>query len=94
MTPKIEKITREIEKTRARITDDEARLKELERKKIEFENTEIVILFRSVDAAPAELIAFIDKYKQQSSVGSAPANYTGLPNTGISLATIEEDIDE
>ena len=86
MNAKIEKVTREIEKTRARIADDQARLKELERQKTDLENTEIVVLFRSVDVEPAELAAFIEKYKKESAGNftrtahyPAAASYTPVP---------------
>ena len=95
MNPKIEKVTREIEKTRARIADDQARLKELERQKTDFENTEIVVLFRSVDVEPAELAAFIEKYKKESAGDftrnthyPAAASYTPAPEES------EDSIDE
>lgn len=94
MNPKIEKITREIEKTQARIADDQARLKELERQKLNLENTEIVVLFRSVDVAPSELAAFIEKYKAQSVGASAPINNTVVESYRTAPLTIEEDNDE
>lgn len=95
MNPKIEKITREIEKTRTRIIEDQARLKELERQKIDLENTEIVVLFRSVDVAPAELAAFIEKYKQQSAGNVALAtNYPAETNFVSDPEESEDDSDE
>lgn len=95
MNPKIEKITREIEKTRTRITEDQARLKELERQKVDLENTEIVVLFRSVDVAPAELAAFIEKYKQQSAGNSARStNYPAATSFVSEPEEMENDSDE
>ena len=95
MNPKIEKITREIEKTQARIADDQARLKELERQKVVLENTEIVALFRTIDVAPAELAAFIEKYKQQNAGDSARAtNYPAAASYAPAPEELEKDNDE
>lgn len=63
MTQKINKIIAEIERTRARITESQERLKELERQRIELENTEIVALFRSLDVSPDQLPTFIAAMK-------------------------------
>lgn len=67
MNPKIDKVAREIEKTRAKITEAQERLKELERQKTDMENTEIVNLFRSINVAPGELADFIRAYKENGS---------------------------
>jgi hypothetical protein len=60
---KIEKIDAEIAKMKAKISAYQARLKELERKKTERENTEIVGLVRGVDMTPRELAEFIRSHK-------------------------------
>ena len=95
MNTKIERVTREIEKTRARISDDSARLKDLERQKIELENTEIVALFRSVDVAPDKLAAFISQYKSQGDAVSAiPMNNPPAESHPFAGNNLEEDTDE
>lgn len=66
MNKKIEKVCAEIDKTKAKISEYNARLRELERQKTELENTEIVELVRSVEAAPAELAAFIKAFREKS----------------------------
>lgn len=60
---KLEKIDAEIEKMKAKISAYQAQLKELERKKTEQENTEIVGLVRGVDMTPQELAEFIRSHK-------------------------------
>jgi hypothetical protein len=60
---KLEKIDAEIEKVKTKISAYQARLKELERKKTEQENTEIVGLVRGVDMTPQELAGFIRSRK-------------------------------
>ena len=52
---KIERIDREIQKTREKITEYQNKLKGLEAQKTEAENLEIVQLVRSMRLTPAEL---------------------------------------
>ena len=63
---KLEKIDTEIEKVKTKISAYQARLKELERKKAEQENTEIVGLVRGVDMTPQELAEFIRSHKAEN----------------------------
>jgi hypothetical protein len=93
MNPKIEKITREMEKTRVRITDDQTRLKELERQKKELEDLEIVAKFRAANVPISEIDALVRAYRETGAppVGMAesPRTYT-RPETGSQ----EDDTDE
>lgn len=68
MTPKIQKIVADIEKTRERIRESQDRLRELERQKTELENTEIVALFRALDVPPDQLPAFIAAMKERAAL--------------------------
>ena len=54
-TSKSAKIQAEIEKVKAKITEQQARLKELEQKKLEAENTEIVDIVRGLSISLDEL---------------------------------------
>lgn len=63
MNSKIDKIARDIKKTRARIANDQARLKELERQKVDLENTEIITLFRTVNVPPKDVAEMIKTMK-------------------------------
>ncbi len=56
---KIERIDREIEKTREKITEYQNKLKGLEAQKTEAENLEIVQLVRSMRLTPQELTAML-----------------------------------
>ena len=56
---KIERIDREIKKTREKITEYQNKLKGLEAQKTEAENLEIVQLVRSMRLTPAELNAML-----------------------------------
>jgi len=100
MNSKIDRVAREIEKTRAKITEAQERLKELERQKTDMENTEVVNLFRSVDIAPGELAAILQAYKENGSATSvasaAPSpdyrQASGYSNTNFERQ--EDNIDE
>lgn len=59
MNPKIDKLTKEIDKTREKIAELQARLRDMERQKTEAENTDIVAIVRSLNLSPQELAAFV-----------------------------------
>ena len=85
MNPKLQKVTREIERARAKITELQALLPELERQKTEIENTEIIKAFRSADVAPGDFTAFIEAYK--ANMNGAPLSSRPAPQT-----TVTEDV--
>ena len=58
-TSKSAKIQTEIEKVKAKITEQQARLKELEQKKMEAENTEIVDIVRGLSISLDDLPALL-----------------------------------
>ena len=58
---KIDRIDREIQKTREKITEYHNRLKGLEAQKTEAENLQIVQLVRSMRLTPTELTAMLGK---------------------------------
>lgn len=58
---KIDRIDREIEKTREKITEYQNKLKGLEAQKTEAENLQIVQLVRSMRLTPTELTAMLGK---------------------------------
>lgn len=72
---KTEKIDVEITKMKAKISAYQARLKELERKKTEQENTEIVGLVRGVNMTPRELAGFIRSHKAGDGQKKEEANH-------------------
>lgn len=69
---KIERIDREIQKTREKITELQNKLKELNAQKTEAENLEIVQLVRSMRMTPQELNAML---KDGGIPGMAAADY-------------------
>lgn len=69
MNPKIEKLGKEIKKTKAKITELQNRLRNLEEQKTELENTDYVAVARSFHLTPQQLADFLKT--QQSSIGVA-----------------------
>lgn len=70
MNPKIEKLEKEIEKTKAKITEQQAKLRRLEEQKTELENTDYVAVARSFNLTPQQLADFL-KSQQASPLGAA-----------------------
>ena len=55
MNAKIERVCKEIDKTKGKINEQQARLRELEKQKTELENVEIVDTVRGMDISFADL---------------------------------------
>ena len=68
MNPKIKKIDAEYEKNAAKITRLQERQRELEKERLELENTDIIGLVRGMGLTPDQLAALI-----QSGRAAAPA---------------------
>lgn len=58
---KLEKIDKELEKARSRLLEWQTKVKELEAKRIEEENTQIVGIVRSLNMSPEELATFLKR---------------------------------
>lgn len=80
MSAKTERVQRDIEKTRGKIAELQANLRELERRKTEIENTEIVDIVRGMDISLADLAAMLKggpvTSGQLDPKPTAPANAT------------------
>lgn len=70
MNPKIEKLEKEIDKTKNKIAEMQARLRDLEKQKTELENTDYVAIARSFHLTPQQLAEFLKS--QQSAPSGAP----------------------
>lgn len=70
MNPKIEKLEKEIDKTKAKIAEMQGKLRKLEEQKTELENTDYVAVARSYKLTPQQLADFL-KSQQASSLGEA-----------------------
>lgn len=73
---KIERIDREIEKTREKITEYQNRLKGLEVQKTEAENLQIIQLVRSMRLTPQELTDMLSGGGIPG-IATVPADYDG-----------------
>ena len=63
------KIEAEIEKVKAKITEQHTRLKELEQKKLEAENSEIVDIVRGMSISLAELPLVLQRLRAGETLG-------------------------
>ena len=63
------KIETEIEKTKAKITEQQNRLKELEQRKVEAENSEIVEIVRGMSVSLSELPLVLQRLRAGESLG-------------------------
>jgi predicted nucleic acid-binding Zn-ribbon protein len=71
MNQRIQKAIDDIERTKAKIAELQALLPELERKRTDLENTEILRLVRSANVAPSEIAAFVESIKNNRQEGRA-----------------------
>jgi len=65
LSDKLKKIDSDISKTKAKVSEYTTKLRELEKLRLETENTEIVALVREVNISPNELMTFIKAYKDK-----------------------------
>ena len=63
------KIEAEIEKVKAKITEQQTRLKELEQKKVEAENSEIVDIVRGMSISLEELPLVLQQIRAAATLG-------------------------
>ncbi len=63
MNAKIERVSKEIDKTKEKISEFQAKLRELEKQKTEFENMEIVEAVRGMDISLADLATLLKAAK-------------------------------
>lgn len=59
MNPKIEKLEKEIDRTKTKIAEMQTKLRKLEEQKTELENTDYVAVARSFKLTPQELAEFL-----------------------------------
>lgn len=63
------KIEAEIEKVKAKIAEQQTRLRELEQKKVEAENTEIVDMVRGMSVSLTDLPMLLQAIKKNGALG-------------------------
>lgn len=72
MNPKIEKLEKEIDRTRAKMAEMQEKLRRLEEQKTELENTDYVAVARSFCLTPQQLADFLKSWQDPPS-GERPA---------------------
>jgi len=78
---KLDKIEKEMQRTRDKITDLQNRLKELGAQKTEQENLQIVSLVRSLDISHTDLKAMLQAIAEQTTPATAPPTAASYYNT-------------
>lgn len=68
MNAKIERVNKDIDKTKEKISEFQAKLRELEKQKTELENTEIVEAVRGMDIPLNDLPAILKALREQNGV--------------------------
>ena len=91
MNAKIERIGREIDKTKGKISEWQAKLRDLEKQKTELENADIVATVRSISIPPAELEAFARAFMEQRK--SVPIPDLAAIQAGYAEENQKEDLD-
>ena len=89
MTRKIERTIEDIDKTKAVIAEYQAKLRELEQRKTELENVEIIALFRKERMTEDDFRAFIQSRREAD---EAPVPVS-VPATKTTEKEISEDED-
>ena len=69
LSPKINKVNTEIAKTKAKITEYQTKLRDLERRKTDLENDDIITLVRSENISDAELSALLQSIRRAPPAG-------------------------
>ena len=83
MKAKIERVCKEIEKTKEKINEQQARLRDLEKQKTEFENLDIVSTVRGMNISFAELAELLKNVRPDISGNSRNScNPVTLPTSG------------
>jgi len=98
VNPKIKKVIDDIERTKAKIAELQVLLPELERKRIDMENTEIIKLIRSADISPAELPGFLASLKTPKAPAFVPATeqetFHAMADEAVNTSDILNDFDD
>ena len=89
MNAKIDRVSKDIQKTKEKISEFQTRLRELEKQKTELENMEIVEAVRGMDISFADLAALLKTVK----TGGATSGQVG-PKLDETAETETEDSED
>jgi hypothetical protein len=93
MNTKLQKTIREIERVKAQLAELQALLPELEKRKTDIENTEIIRAVRSVCVAPGDLDAVLAAYRAELTGSPAAATEPKKPANSQQSLTRRSDAD-
>lgn len=88
MSAKVERVCKEIEKTKSKISELSAKLRELEKQKTELENMEIVEAVRGMDISLDDLAAML-----KNTTSGRPSSQDGLLSPKSKPQNDKEDND-
>ena len=91
MNAKIERVSKEIDKTKGKISEYQARLRELEKQKTELENVEIVDVVRGMDISFADLAELLKAARATSGQVGPKSAAVGKDATAASIGPDDED---
>ena len=75
MNAKIERVIRDIDKTKERIAQQQAKLRSLEKQKIDLENEEIVAMFRREKFSEDEFVALLRTQREPDQTQHVEGSY-------------------
>jgi hypothetical protein len=97
---KIERVSKEIDRTKGKISEQQARLRDLEKQKTELENLEIVSAVRGMNISFADLAVLLKNTRPETSATSgqvgpkSPTPQTPVASTNlIEEAETEDDFE-
>ena len=94
MNAKIEKVTREISRTKDRISEQQAKLRDLEKQKTELENTEIVETVRGMEISFADLATLLQSMKSTSRQNNPKSTPKQNAKKGtLTITETDDDVD-
>ena len=94
MSAKIDKVEKDIQKTKERIGIAQETLKALEKQRDELEKVELVHTMRTLKLTPADLKVFLNSVKNQMNVPVPPDNTVDQPVAGQNPEIIYREVED
>lgn len=83
MNPRLQKLEREISRTKDKIAELQGKLADMESQKVDIENTEYISIARSLSLAPHEFEELVRQIKASRSAGKPTTYRPGTDGTTI-----------
>ena len=93
MNAKIERVSKDIEKTKGKISEFQTRLRELEKQRMELENTEIVDVVRGMNITITDLAALL-KTSRATSGQNVQKSGAAIKAASTAIDTDDKEEDE